>query len=104
MFVARYPTAAVVPAYAGFPYAGKRPFAALRTRGGRRYVTMRAGEGFSFTLTFTKPGKTAKVLTGTAPTTLATRKVPAGYRGGSVAVRLVAETNAARTSAVTLAT
>jgi hypothetical protein len=99
-----YSTSAVVPLYATYPYAGKQPYAATKTSGGGRYVTLQAGEAFSFTLTFAKKGKKPKTLIGTAPATVASRKVPPGYGGGSVTVKLAAETNPGRISTVTLVT
>ena len=98
-----YSTSAVVPVYAKFPYASKQPYASLTTSGGGRYVAMQAGEGFSYTLTFKKGGRTA-MLNGVARRTVATAKVPAGFggKGGTVAVKLVAETNPGRTSTVKL--
>jgi hypothetical protein len=99
-----YSTSTVVPYYAGFPYADRRPFASLTMGRGRRYVRLRAGEGFGFTLTFTKPGRRAVTLSGDAPAAVATRKVPLGFRRGTVTVRLAAETNPDRTATVTLRT
>jgi len=99
-----YSTTTVVPDYAGFPYAGRRPYASLVAHAGGTYVRLRAGEGFSFTLRFAKAGKRAKSVTGTAPSTTATRKVPARLRGGTVSVVLAAEANPDRTATLTLGT
>jgi hypothetical protein len=100
----QHSSSAVVPFYESFPYAGKEPYASMTTSGGGRYVSLRAGEGFTFTLTFTKPGKKAVTMNGAAPTTVATRKVPARLGGGRVTVKLAAETNPGRTATVTLTT
>jgi hypothetical protein len=101
-----YSSTAVVPVYdsAGpgqLPYSTKSPYASLTGSGGGRYVTLQAGEGFSYTLTFTKGGKKAQ-LYGAAPRTIVTVKVPPGFAKGSLSVKLTAEANAARTSTVKL--
>ncbi len=98
---------AVVPLYDSVgegqtPYVTKHPYASLTKSGGGTYVLMQAGEGFSYMLTFMKGKKTA-TKSGSAPKTVATAKVPAGFAKGSVLVKLTAETNSARTSSVTLA-
>jgi len=93
---------AVVPLYKTFPYKNPLPFAAVTLNGGARYVSLRAGEGFSYRVTFKAGGKT-KSFTGAAPRTVGSVKVPAGFGKGTATVVLTAETNSARTSTQTLA-
>ncbi len=92
---------AVVPRFKTFPYANPKPFATLTLSGGGRYVSLQAGEGFSYVATFTAGQKTKRVP-GRAPRTLGSIKVPAGFGQGSVTIVLTAETNPSRTSTVTL--
>jgi hypothetical protein len=97
-----FSTTAVVPLFKAFPYESPKPFAALVISGGGKYVSLQAGEGFTWTATFTSGKKASKPVTGTAPKTVASVKVPAGFGKGSVTIVLTAETNSQRTSTVTL--
>jgi hypothetical protein len=97
-----FSTTAVVPVFATFPYSNPKPFAALKISGGGKYVALQAGEGFTYTVTFNAPSKSAKSATGAAPRMVATLKIPSGYGKGTATVVLAAETNPARTSTVTL--
>jgi len=75
----------------------------MTRNGGALYVSLAAKEGFTYAISFAKAqaGKkafrAALVKTGAAPQTVATVKVPAGYSGGQVQVKLTAETSSART-------
>ena len=100
----QYSTTALVPRYAGFPYAGRQPYASMAFGGGASYLSLHAGEGFTFTARFSRAGRRAVTLRGAAPTAMATRKVPSGLGGGRVTVELAAETNPRRTVTVTLGT
>jgi hypothetical protein len=82
--------------------------ASVSKSGGAMVVSLAAAEGFSFSVSFSKAqaGKKAfrgaLVMTGTAPQTVATVKIPAGYAGRSLIVRFTAETSSARTTTKTL--
>ncbi|MES1247460.1 MAG: hypothetical protein ABUS54_07295 [Actinomycetota bacterium] len=98
-----YSSSAVVPQYATFPYASAVPFLAKQVSGGGIYVQINAGEGFTWTATFTAGGKTASASgTTDGDTTTDTVKVPTGFGTGSVSVTLKAQTNPSRTSTATL--
>lgn len=97
-----FPSTAVVPLYKVFPYKNPQPFASVTLNGGAKYVNLRAGEGFTFVVTF-KAGSKSKSVAGAAPRTVGSVKVPAGFGKGTATVVLTAETNAARTSTLTLA-
>jgi hypothetical protein len=96
-----YSTGAVVPVYKTFPYQGQQPYAATTVSGGGRYITLQAGEGFTYAITFSAGGKTANA-NGAAPRMTATGKIPAGFGTGTATVVLKAETNQARTTTVKL--
>jgi len=96
-----YPSTAVVPEYTSFPYAGAKPYAATTTSGGGRYVTLDAGEGFTYAITFRNGSHSASVA-GSAPKTTATVKAPVGFGAGTATIVLKAEANPARSSTVTL--
>lgn len=93
---------AVVPAYQAFPDANPAPFAATKISGGGIYVTLQAGEGFTYSVTFRAGTKTTTPVLGAAPRMVAAVKVPTGFGSGTATVVLHAETNPARTSTVTL--
>ncbi|HVP74656.1 MAG TPA: hypothetical protein VMS63_01440 [Gaiellaceae bacterium] len=93
---------AVVPLFKTFPYKNPLPFAAVAMNGGAKYVKLRAGEGFTYVVTFKDGGKTSKPVTGAAPRTVGSVKVPAGFGKGTVTIVLTAEMDPARTSTVTL--
>jgi hypothetical protein len=99
-----YSTTAVVPRYKTFPYQNPEPFAAKTISGGGVYLALQAGEGFTYSVTF-KSGKkkTSAPVTGSAPRTVGSVRVPNGFAKGTATVVLKAETNPARTSTVTLA-
>lgn len=94
---------AVVPLFKSFPYQSPKPFAVLTISGGGKYVSLQAGEGFTWSATFKVGNKTSKPVSGLAPHAVGSVKVPAGYGKGTVTIVLTAETNQARTSTVTLA-
>jgi hypothetical protein len=96
-----YSTSAVVPVYSTFPYKSPKPFVSKKVSGGGIYLKLAAGEGFTYTVTFSAGGHT-KTASGAAPRTTATVKAPNGYGHGSATVVLKAETNPGRTSSVTL--
>jgi hypothetical protein len=96
-----YSAREVVPDYKGFPYADRQPYAATALSGGGKYVTLDAGEGFTYAITFRSGTRTASAG-GAAPKTTATVKVPTGFGTGTATIVLKAETNAGRTSTVTL--
>ena len=93
---------AVVPLFAKFPYQSPKPLASLTISGGGKYVSLQAGEGFTWSATFKAGKKASKPVTGLAPHAVGSVKVPAGFGKGTVTVVLSAETNPARTSTVTL--
>ena len=96
-----YPNDAVVPNYDVFPYQDPQPFATKTISGGGIYVSLNAGEGFTYSIVFKNGSQTANA-SGSAPTTTATAKVPSGFGQGTATVTLKAETNPDRTSTVTL--
>ena len=98
-----YSTTAVVPLYTGFPYQNPQPLAAKVIQGGGIYIDMKAGEGFTYTVTFTNGSQSTKV-SGSSPgdKTTATVKAPTGFGAGTATVVLNAQTNPARTSTVTV--
>lgn len=96
-----YSTSAVVPVYDTFPYQGQEPYASRIVQGGGIYVGMKAGEGFTYTVTFSSGSQTSKA-TGAAPKGVATVKVPTGFGTGKATIVLAAETNASRTTTVSL--
>ena len=98
-----FSTTAVVPLFATFPYQSPKPLASLTISGGGKYVSLQAGEGFTWSATFKAGKKTSKPVSGLAPRAVGSVKVPAGFGKGSVTVVLAAETNPARTSTVTFA-
>jgi hypothetical protein len=72
--------------------------------GGGLYVQLGSDEGFTYTVAFTKKGKRGVKVSGKAPLTTATVKIPAGYGTGATAVvQLAAEANPSRTSSLTVA-
>ena len=73
--------------------------------GGGLYVQLGADEGFTYTIVFSKKGKTKAVkVSGAAPLMTATVKIPAGYGTGATAtVQFAAEVNPSRTSSLTVA-
>ncbi len=93
---------AVVPAYQTFPDANPAPFAATKISGGGIYVTLQAGEGFTYSVTFHAGTKDTTPVLGTAPRMVATVKVPTGFGGGTATVVLHAQMNPARASTATL--
>jgi len=97
-----YSNIAVAPLYKTFPYQNKVPFATKVIQGGGIYVALQAGEGFIWSVTFKAKRLPAKTATGSAPRTVASTKVPAGYGKGTAVIVLKAETNPARTTTVTL--
>ncbi len=96
-----YSTSADVPNYKAFPYQAPQSFAATTVSGGGRYVTLSAGEGFSYAITFKNGSQTANA-NGVAPRMTATVKIPTGFGAGTATIVLKAEMNVARTSTVTL--
>ena len=94
---------AVVPLFNTFPYKSPQPFATLALNGGAKYVNLRAGEGFTYSITFKAGKKSSKPVTGSAPRTVASVKVPTGFGQGTAVIVLRAETNPNRTSTATLA-
>ncbi|HET7145664.1 MAG TPA: hypothetical protein VFI10_00590 [Gaiellaceae bacterium] len=96
-----YSSSAVVPDYAGFPYQGAKPYAATTISGGGKYVTLDAGEGFTYAIAFRSGSKSANA-SGAAPKMSAAVKVPTGFGTGTATVVLKAETNPSRSSSVTL--
>jgi hypothetical protein len=96
-----YSTSAVAPLYKTFPYQAPVPFASLTISGGAKYVTLQAGEGFTYSITFGTSVR-AKRISGSAPKMVVPVKVPTGFGTGAAVVVLKAETNPARTSTVTL--
>jgi len=96
-----YSTSAVIPDYKTFPYRGARPYAAKMVSGGGIYMTLDAGEGFTYAVTFKHGSKTAKA-SGAAPHTYVTVKIPTGFGSGSATIVLKAEMNPARMRTVTL--
>lgn len=96
-----YPTSAVVSQYKTFPYQGAQPYAAKTVSGGGIYLSLVAGEGFTYTVTFKNGSQTASG-SGAAPRAAVTAKIPTGFGSGSATVVLKAETNPARTSTVTV--
>jgi hypothetical protein len=97
-----YSNTSVAPLYRKFPYQSPVPFASPAISGGGTYVALQAGEGFTYSVTFASGNKTSAPVTGRAPRTVATVKVPAGFGRGTAMVVLKAETNPARTTTVTL--
>ena len=98
-----FSTTAVVPLFKSFPYQSPKPFAVLTLSGGGKYVSLQAGEGFTWAATFKVGNKTSKPTFGLSPHAVGSVKVPAGFGKGTVTVVLSAETNPSRTSTVTLA-
>jgi len=96
-----YSSSAVVPDYKTFPYQGAQPLAATTVSGGGRYVTLDAGEGFTYAIVFKCGSLTAKA-SGAAPRTNATVKIPSGFGTGTATIVLKAEMNPSRASTVTL--
>jgi hypothetical protein len=82
--------------------------ASVTKSGGAVYVSLGAQEGFRYSVSFgraqagKKAFRAALVKTGSAPQSVASVKVPAGYTGGPVVVKFTAETNAARVTMKTL--
>jgi hypothetical protein len=96
-----YSTTAVAPDYKTFPYQGQQPYAATTVSGGGKYITLDAGEGFTYAIAFKNGSQTASAK-GAAPRTTATVKIPTGSGGGTATIVLEAELNPARTTTVTL--
>ena len=96
-----YSATAVAPDYKTFPYQGQQPYAATTVSGGGKYITLDAGEGFTYTIAFKNGSQTASA-NGAAPRTSATVKIPTGSGGGTATIVLKAEMNPARTTTVTL--
>ena len=71
-----YSTTSVAPLYKKFPYQAPVPFASLVISGGGKYVALQAGEGFTYSVTFTFGKKTSAPVTGSAPRTVGTVKIP----------------------------
>ncbi|MGZ4380406.1 MAG: hypothetical protein ACXVZN_06705 [Gaiellaceae bacterium] len=72
--------------------------------GGGIYLQLGADEGFTYSVSFTKPGKRAVKVSGKAPQMTAAIKIPAGYgTGATAAVQFAAEANPARTTSLTVA-
>jgi hypothetical protein len=90
---------AVNPDYKTFPYQDPQPLAQRTVSGGGIYLSLNAGEGFSYTVTFKSLSKEATAH-GDAPDTSATVKVPAGFGTGAAIVVLTAETNPDRRSTI----
>jgi hypothetical protein len=97
-----YSTTAVVPRYKTFPYENPEPFATKTISGGGVYIALQAGEGFTYSVTFTSGKKSSAPVTGDAPRTVGSVAVPAGFGSGTATIVLKAEMNPARTSTVTL--
>ena len=97
-----YSNTAVVPVYQTFPYQSPQPYAAKTTSGGGLYVALQAGEGFTYSIVFKNGSQSSPPVTGAAPRTTATVKVPSGFATGSAVITLMAETNSSRTSTTTL--
>jgi hypothetical protein len=97
-----YSTTSVAPLYKKFPYQAPVPFASLVISGGGKYVALQAGEGFTYSVAFKLGTKTSAPVTGSAPGTVGTVKIPTGFGRGTALVVLKAETNPARTTTVTL--
>ena len=91
----------VAPLYTKFPYQSPAPLAKTTTSGGGKYISLQAGEGFTYTVTF-KFKKLTKTVSGAAPRTVATVKVNPPFGQGTAVIVLKAETNPERTSTVTL--
>ena len=96
-----YSTTAVVPDYTTFPYQGQRPYAATTVSGGGKYLTLDAGEGYTYGIAF-KNGSRRASAKGAARRTNATVKIPAGFGNGTATIVLKAETNPSRTTTVRL--
>ena len=96
-----YSSTQVAPLYKTFPYQAPQPLAAVTTSGGGKYLALQAGEGFTFAVTFVNGSQTATAH-GAAPRTATTVKIPPGYGTGTATIVLTAETNADRTSTVTV--
>ena len=90
-----YSSSAVVPDYKTFPYQGAQPLAATTVSGGGKYVTLDAGEGFTYSIVF-KNGSQSANASGAAPRTTATVKIPTGFGAGTATIVLKAEMNPAR--------
>ena len=97
-----YSNTAVAPLYKTFPYQGVVPLAVKTVSGGGVYVTLQAGEGFTYSITFKLGKEVSKTVTGSAPRTVAAPKVPTGFGKGTAVIVLKAETNPARTTTVVL--
>lgn len=97
-----YSTSAVVPDYQTFPYQNAAPYASKKVSGGGIYVQLDAGEGFTYSVTFSNGSQTSQPVTGAAPKMTAVAKVPTGFGSGTATVVLKAETNPSRTTTVTL--
>jgi hypothetical protein len=82
--------------------------ASLTKSGGATYVSLGAAEGFTYSVSFARPGagkkavKAALVKTGAAPQTVASVKIPTGYGGGVATVKFAAEANPSRITTKTL--
>jgi hypothetical protein len=97
-----YSTTAVAPRYKTFPYENPQPLAVKTISGGGVYIALQAGEGFTYSATFKSGKKTSKPVTGSAPHTVGSVQVPAGFGHGTATIVLKAETDPARTSTVTV--
>ena len=95
-----YASNAVVPLYKTFPYQGAQPYAVKTVSGGGIYISLTAGEGFRYSVSFKNGSHTASA-NGAAPRTT-TVKIPTGFGSGSATIVLKAESNPARTTTVTL--
>ena len=96
-----YASNAVVPLYKTFPYQGAQPYAVKTVSGGGIYISLTAGEGFTYSVSFKNGSQTAGA-NGAAPRTTTTVKIPTGFGSGSATIVLKAESNPARTTTVTL--
>jgi hypothetical protein len=96
-----YASNAVVPLYKTFPYQGAQPYAVKTVSGGGIYISLTAGEGFTYSVSFKNGSHTASA-NGAAPRTTTTVKIPTGFGSGSATIVLKAESNPARTTTVTL--
>jgi hypothetical protein len=96
-----YSNTAVNPDYKTFPYKDPQPLAAKTVSGGGIYVSLNAGEGFTYTVAF-KAGRKTSNAQGAAPDTAATVKVPTAFGSGTATIVLTAETNSNRTSTINL--
>ena len=98
-----YSSSAVAPLLQDVPVPGCRA-ARRRRRSAAAASTssLQAGEGFTYAIVFRSGKHVSKPVTGSAPRTVATVKVPAGFGLGTAVIVLKAETNPARTSTVTL--